>query len=216
VLAFYRREMGKLDWKEDARGPVENGDGIVLNFAKPDTTAVLKLGYEYDLTTVSLVQQLPDRIAQERIKAQRDAEEKLRKRAEEYLRGPARVLAALKEPTGVPIPVPDVAEKLKFDSTRGDATFQADSTVKEITTFYRAALEAVRLQGNSDRRRRREDGVAALRARRKVALPFGLEVRRADRRAQLWAWAPGVRGRCARPGGDARVHFAPAARAGAA
>jgi hypothetical protein len=141
VLAFYRREMGKLDWKEDARGPVENGDDIVLNFSKPDTTAVLKLGFEFDLTTVSLVQQLPDRIAQERIKAQRDAEEKLRKRAEEYLRGPARVLEALKEPTGVPIPVPDVAEKLKFDDARGDLTFQADSTVKEITTFYRAALK---------------------------------------------------------------------------
>ena len=141
VLAFYRREMGKLDWKEDARGPVENGDDIVLNFAKRDTTAVLKLGYKYDLTTVSLVQQLPDRIAQERIKAQRDAEEKLRKRAEEYMRGPARVLEAMKEPTGVPIPVPDVAEKSKFDSARGDVTFQADSTVKEITAFYRTALK---------------------------------------------------------------------------
>jgi hypothetical protein len=142
VLAFYRREMGKLDWKEDARGPVENGDDIVLSFSKPDTTAILKLGYEYDLTTVSLVQQLPDRIAQERIKAQRDAEEKLRKRAEEYLRGPARVLEAMKEPTGVPIPVPDVAKKLKFDSARGDVTFQADATVKEITTFYRTALKS--------------------------------------------------------------------------
>ena len=61
VLAFYRREMAKLGWTEDARGPVESGDDIVLNFAKPDTKAVLKLGYEYDLTTVSLVQQLPDR-----------------------------------------------------------------------------------------------------------------------------------------------------------
>jgi hypothetical protein len=142
VLAFYRREMGKLDWKEDARGPVTDGDNIVLNFAKPDTKAVLKLGFEYDLTTVSLVQQLPDRIAQERIKAQRDAEEKLRKRAEEYLRGPARVLEAMKEPTGAPIPVPDAAEKVKFDSVRGDVTFQADATVKEITAFYRGALKS--------------------------------------------------------------------------
>ncbi len=142
VLAFYRREMAKLDWKEDARGPVENGDDIVLNFSKPDTTALLKLGYEYDLTTVSLVQQLPDRIAQERIKAQRDAEEKLRKRAEEYLRGPARVLEAMKEPTGAPIPVPDTAEKVKFDGARGDVTFQADATVQEITTFYRTALKS--------------------------------------------------------------------------
>ncbi|MEN3381918.1 MAG: hypothetical protein V7608_1962 [Hyphomicrobiales bacterium] len=141
VLAFYRREMAKLGWKEDARGPVESGDDIVLKFAKPDTTAGLKLGFAYDLTTVSLVQQLPDRIAQERIKAQRDAEEKWRKRAEEYLRAPPRVLEAMKEPTGVPIPVPDVARKVKFDNARGDVTFQADAAVKEITTFYRGALE---------------------------------------------------------------------------
>lgn len=141
VLAFYRREMGKLGWKEDARGAVAKDEDIVLNFAKPDTTAVLTLGFEYDLTTVKLVQQLPDRIAQERAKAQRDAEEKLRKRTEEWMRGPPVVLEAMKEPTGMPIPLPDTAEKENFDKTRGDVKFTSASRVTEIAAFYRTALK---------------------------------------------------------------------------
>jgi hypothetical protein len=141
VLAFYRREMAKLGWNEGARGPVENGDNVVLNFAKPDTTAVLKLGFKYDLTTVSLVQQLPDRIAQERAKARKDAEDQLKKRVEEVLRGPARVLEAMTAPTNSPIPVPDTAEKVNFDAARGDVKFTSPSRVTEIAAFYRAAIK---------------------------------------------------------------------------
>lgn len=141
VLAFYRREMAKLGWTEAARGPVTDGDDIVLNFAKPDTKAVLKLGYRYDLTTISLVQQLPDRIAQERAKARKDAEDQLKKRVEDIVRGPPAVLDAMMAPTNSPIPVPDTAEKVNFDATRGDVKFTSSSRVTEVATFYRGAMK---------------------------------------------------------------------------
>src|SRR5262249_5571812 len=114
VLKFYRRELARLNWKEDARGPVTRDDDLVLAFTTADgKAAVLKLGFEYDLTTVSLVQQLPDREAQARAKAKQEAEEAARKRAEELL-NPPKVLEAMKG-ADAPIPLPDGAEKVDFN-----------------------------------------------------------------------------------------------------
>lgn len=139
VLKFYRRELAKLNWKEDARGPVANGDDIVLNFTTADgKPAALKLGFEYDLTTVELVQQLPDKEVLARAKAKQEAEEAARKRAEEWL-NPPKVLEAMKG-ADAPIPVPDGAEKVDFNATRGDIKFVSDARVKEVTAFYRRAL----------------------------------------------------------------------------
>ena len=44
VLAFYRRELGKLNWKEDANAARVTTDHAVLSFSSSDGLAVLKLG----------------------------------------------------------------------------------------------------------------------------------------------------------------------------
>jgi hypothetical protein len=149
VLKFYQRELGKLGWKEDARGPVSNADDVMLGFTTADgKPAQLTLGLEYDLTTVNLVQQLPDKIAQARAKAKREAEEAARKRAEEWL-NPPKALEALATPTNAPLPVPDTAEKVDFDAARGDMKFTSTSPVKEITAFYRKALASLGFKENA-------------------------------------------------------------------
>ena len=55
VLAFYRRELGKRDWKEATQGAVITAEWVVLAFSSPDGPAVLKLGRKNQETTVSLV-----------------------------------------------------------------------------------------------------------------------------------------------------------------
>ncbi len=55
VLAFYRRELGKRDWKEDASKAVIKDDTAELRFATADGPAVLKLARANGDTTVSLV-----------------------------------------------------------------------------------------------------------------------------------------------------------------
>ncbi len=55
VLAFYRRELGKCDWKEQAQGAVVTAERVVLAFSSPEGPAVLKLGRKNRETTVGLV-----------------------------------------------------------------------------------------------------------------------------------------------------------------
>jgi hypothetical protein len=58
VLAFYRRELGKLQWKE-AHGAVETADKARLAFAAPEGPAVLTLGRQNGETTIRLTQKIP-------------------------------------------------------------------------------------------------------------------------------------------------------------
>ncbi len=58
VLGFYRRELGKLNWKDDGKGVV-TADTAVIAFAAPEGPAVLKLGRKDGETTVSLVAKNP-------------------------------------------------------------------------------------------------------------------------------------------------------------
>ena len=60
VLAFYRGELAKRNWKEETAGAVVNPDKAVLAFSSADGMAELKLGRKYDLTTVSLVLQVKE------------------------------------------------------------------------------------------------------------------------------------------------------------
>jgi hypothetical protein len=55
VLAFYRRELGKLNWKEDANAARVTTDHAVLSFSSSDGPAVLKLGRANGETSVDLV-----------------------------------------------------------------------------------------------------------------------------------------------------------------
>ena len=59
VLAFYRRELGKRTWKEQADGAVVKPDNVVLAFAAPEGPAVLKLGRDDRETTISIVVKNP-------------------------------------------------------------------------------------------------------------------------------------------------------------
>jgi hypothetical protein len=63
VLGFYRRELGKLDWKEDSKGLVAAPDNVVLAFSSAEGPALLKLGRKDGETTVSLTVRNPDAAA---------------------------------------------------------------------------------------------------------------------------------------------------------
>jgi hypothetical protein len=55
VLGFYRQELGKRGWKEDAAGAAVADTRATLTFTSPDGPAVLKLERKDDKTNVSLV-----------------------------------------------------------------------------------------------------------------------------------------------------------------
>ena len=63
VLAFYRRELTKRDWKEQSAGTVVKPDEAVVVFSSPDGPAVLKLVHKNDDTSVSLTVKDPDKAA---------------------------------------------------------------------------------------------------------------------------------------------------------
>jgi hypothetical protein len=54
VLDFYRRELVKLNWKEQAQGAVVKADEAAIAFTAPEGPAVLTLGRKDDETTVEL------------------------------------------------------------------------------------------------------------------------------------------------------------------
>ncbi len=55
VLGFYRQELGKRGWTEEATGARVEADSATLDFASPDGPAVLKLERKDDETVVSLI-----------------------------------------------------------------------------------------------------------------------------------------------------------------
>ncbi len=59
VLAFYRRELTKLDWKELPQGAVTRPDKLVLAFSSPQGPALLKLGRSNGETSINLTQKIP-------------------------------------------------------------------------------------------------------------------------------------------------------------
>jgi hypothetical protein len=54
VLGFYRRELGKLNWKEETKGAVVAPDSTVIAFSSTEGPALLKLGRKDGETTVLL------------------------------------------------------------------------------------------------------------------------------------------------------------------
>ena len=62
VLGFYRRELGKRNWKEND-GAAIAADKAVITYASPDGPAVLKLNRKDDATSVSLVVKNPGAVA---------------------------------------------------------------------------------------------------------------------------------------------------------
>jgi hypothetical protein len=54
VLGFYRRELGKLNWKEEAAGAIVAADHVNLAYTSPDGPAILTLGRKDGETTVNV------------------------------------------------------------------------------------------------------------------------------------------------------------------
>jgi hypothetical protein len=64
VLAFYRRELGKLGWTENTKSAVVTDDRAVLAFTAPDGPAVLKLDRKDGETGVNLAVKNPSAATQ--------------------------------------------------------------------------------------------------------------------------------------------------------
>jgi hypothetical protein len=63
VLAFYRRELGKLGWKEQAQGAIVKPDQALVSFSSPNGPAFLKLVGKGGDTNISLVLRDQDKAA---------------------------------------------------------------------------------------------------------------------------------------------------------
>jgi hypothetical protein len=159
VLAFYRREMTLRGWQEQAAGAAISDTAVRLTFTRPDETAVLELGQRYDFTTVRLNAQLSQAAiaGRERAKKEADAkwmrdavqqaqtlaaesEAKRRTQVAEAAAAPVESLRPLAN-ASTPIPLPDNANDVKFDSNDGKLDFTSPSTPKSVATFYRDALK---------------------------------------------------------------------------
>ncbi|MBI3702901.1 MAG: hypothetical protein HY244_03380 [Rhizobiales bacterium] len=55
VLGFYRRELGKLNWKEESKGAAIAADNATITFMTSTGPALLKLGRKDGETTVQLM-----------------------------------------------------------------------------------------------------------------------------------------------------------------
>ena len=62
VLGFYRRELGKLNWKEESKGAVVAADNAVVAFSSTEGPALLKLGRKDGETTVLLAIKDPEAV----------------------------------------------------------------------------------------------------------------------------------------------------------
>jgi hypothetical protein len=63
VLGFYRRELSRLNWKEESNGAVVAPDNAKLAFSSSEGTAALTLGRKNGETSVNLVTRYPDAAA---------------------------------------------------------------------------------------------------------------------------------------------------------
>lgn len=169
VLAFYRRELGARHWTEETQGAVLKPEEVVLNFSSAEGKAVLKLGHAYDLTTVSLVQQIAKAapVAEPAPRADgapggdsidaimRQAQQMVREATKDALPGAKPPGAApvpnapqvqgppLRAAAGnaTPVPVPEGAEDVEFDADSGRLEFTSASGVAQIAAFYRATMK---------------------------------------------------------------------------
>ena len=144
VLAFYRRELAARNWKEETQGAVLNPDEVTLNFSSAEGTAVLKLAHKYDLTTVSLVQQLPKPVAKVEPAAKDDSIDAMMKQAQQMARDATADMAAGAKP-------PKMAQ----------ASNGPEEVLRPLAGKQCAGSAAGDRGGHRLRRRRRQDSASA-------------------------------------------------------
>ncbi|HMJ43501.1 MAG TPA: hypothetical protein VK522_14615 [Pseudolabrys sp.] len=164
VLAFYRRELGARNWKEETRGAIITPDEVVLNFSPPEGSAVLKLSRKYDLTIATIVQEIPKTAPKsepvisaapsgnDSIDAMmRQAQQMVRDATADAMTGtkapqkmaqaePAEALRPLAG-NDAPVPVPENAEDVEFDGGDGKLEFSSPSSLKSVADFYRSTMK---------------------------------------------------------------------------
>jgi len=171
VLVFYRRELAARQWKEESDGAVVKPNQAVLKFSSPQGPAVLKMGRRYDLTTVSLVQQITqppalapearptiggsgmgspasnmgslDALLKNAQKMMRDADATSGKMAQTSTAAPKPAGAPLHAAADskAPVPVPSNAEDVKFDADSERLEFHSVAGVPDIVAFYRSVMK---------------------------------------------------------------------------
>lgn len=156
VLAFYRRELAARGWQEDGKGPLAPGDDVAINISSVEETGVLRLGRKYDFTMISLTAQVKESALAARAKAKKEAdarflgdalgaaqqliaadEARRKTQATSLSDAPLNVLADSK----TPLPLPENAEGVRFEGGDGRLEFSSASSVKALSTFYRATLK---------------------------------------------------------------------------
>ena len=161
VLAFYRRELTARNWKEETQGAVITPDEVMLKFFPPEGSAVLKLSRKYDLTVVSIVQEIAKAVpkAEPATGIQslgNDSIDAMMRQAQQMVRDatadamkPPKVAQADNAPVetlrllagnDAPVPLPENAEDI--DSASGKLEFSSPSSVKSVADFYRATMKA--------------------------------------------------------------------------
>ncbi|WP_426612277.1 hypothetical protein [Bradyrhizobium sp. McL0616] len=156
VLAFYHREFAARGWTEEGNAALAPGDEAAVKFSSPEETGVLHLGRKYDFTMVTLTAQVKEAVLAARARAKKDADDKFMQDAEAMAK---QVIAAdearrksqaatlsdspLQAQAGsnTPLPLPENAQEVNFDSDDGRLEFNSTSSVKAIAAFYRASLK---------------------------------------------------------------------------
>lgn len=157
TLAFYRHELANRNWMEEPTGAAFTPDNVTLSFSSPEQTATLRLSRKYDLTIVSLTTQMKEAALAARARAKKEADARFMSdaaamakqviAADEARRvaqaanlsdAPLRALAD----SATPVPLPENAENVKFDSADGRLGFDSSSSVRAIAAFYRSALKS--------------------------------------------------------------------------
>ena len=156
VLAFYHREFAARGWTEEGNAALAPGDEVAVKFSSPEETGVLHLGRRYDFTMVHLTAQVKESVLAARAKAKKDADDKFMKDAEamtkqviadDAARRKAQAATLSDAPlqalanSNTPVPLPENAQEVNFDSADGRLEFNAASSVKALAAFYRASLK---------------------------------------------------------------------------
>jgi hypothetical protein len=156
VLAFYHRELAARGWQEDGSAPLAPGDEVAIKISSAEETGVLRLGRKYDFTMVSLTAQVKDSALAARAKAKKEADDKFLGDAlgaakqlitADEARRKVQAAALSDAPLNaqadskIPVPLPENAEGVKFESDEGRLEFSSTSSVKALTAFYRASLK---------------------------------------------------------------------------
>ena len=160
VLAFYRRELTSRGYQEHAAGATVSDSAAKVTFTKTDDTAVLELRQQYDMTDVRLVAQISQAAIAARARAKQEADAKwlrdARQQAEALIaasdakrlaaatavaNAPVETLRPLAN-SNTPVPLPENAASVKFNSEDGKLEFTSPSTPKSVAEFYRGELKA--------------------------------------------------------------------------